>query len=234
MENRKTPEADLATKRPLFLNLGLVVAISLTIVAFEWRSVIEPIEIGEPQSFDNSTEVIFVPNTVVEPRQPPKPAAIPPKVILITDIKETKDENPGPELPNPDISFDPTDATDVLKNWKMEDEVAPEAPRDIVEERALFPGGDEALNKFLSQNLKYPKKAKDRNVQGTAYARFVIDVEGNISNIEVIKGLGFGIDEEIIRVLKSSPKWKPARYSYRAVAQRLVIPVKFHLHELQY
>ena len=111
-------------------------------------------------------------------------------------------------------------------------EVKPAAKEEVftvVEQAAQFPGGDAEMYKFLSKNIKYPAAAQRANVQGKVFLSFVVSPDGSISDIQVQKGLGFGCDEEAIRVVKSMPRWKPGRQSGRAVKSRFNLPISFVL-----
>ncbi len=99
----------------------------------------------------------------------------------------------------------------------------------VVEQNASFPGGQEALNKFLSKNIKYPAEAQRANVQGKVFLSFVVSPDGSISDVAVLKGLGFGCDQEAIRVVKSMPRWSPGKQSGRAVKSRFNLPITFQL-----
>jgi periplasmic protein TonB len=82
---------------------------------------------------------------------------------------------------------------------------------------AEFQGGNSALLKFLQKNFKYPEAAQRENVSGRFYVKFIVQVDGSLSNFDVIKSVGFGVDEEAIRFLKSSPKWIPAKNKGKTV-----------------
>ena len=100
-----------------------------------------------------------------------------------------------------------------------------------VEQNPEFAGGMNALLKFLQKNLRYPTPAVNANVMGKVYMQFVVGQDGNISKVDVLKGIGFGCDEEAQRVVKLMPKWSPGRQSGRAVAVRFTLPISFQLAE---
>jgi TonB family protein len=93
--------------------------------------------------------------------------------------------------------------------------------------KAKFPEGQQAFSKFLAKNLRYPKQAKDAQIQGRVIVSFSVDVEGSLSDIKVLKGIGGGCDEEVIRVLKLSPKWEPALNNGKKVKVQQTLPVNF-------
>lgn len=101
---------------------------------------------------------------------------------------------------------------------------------NVVEQQPEFPGGISALYAYVTSSLKYPEAAKMAKVEGKVFVRFVVDKTGEIRDAEIIKGLGFGMDEEAIRVVKAMPAWKPGRQSGRPVSVRFNLPVDFRLN----
>lgn len=99
----------------------------------------------------------------------------------------------------------------------------------VVEKSPEFPGGIEAMYKFLGENIKYPEAAAKANVQGRVFLNFIITSEGEIKDITILKGLGFGADEESIRVISKMPRWNPGMQSGRAVNVRYNLPISFQL-----
>ena len=100
----------------------------------------------------------------------------------------------------------------------------------VVEQMPEFKGGMDALMKYLSSNINYPKEAKDKNIQGKSLIRFVVEKDGSITDIEVARSSGNELlDQESLRVVKSMPKWNPGKQSGRAVRTRFVLPVMFRL-----
>ena len=111
-----------------------------------------------------------------------------------------------------------------------------EAPLDekvytSVEEMPEYPGGLEAMYQFLGDNILYPEQAKKANVQGKVFLSLVISSTGKIRDVKVLKGVGFGMDEEAERVVKRMPKWQPGREDGKEVAVRYNLPVDFLLNK---
>jgi periplasmic protein TonB len=99
-------------------------------------------------------------------------------------------------------------------------------------ERAKFPGGEKAFDNYLVKNLTYPEKALDRHIEGTVYAEVFLDEEGNVTKVESAgKRIGYGLEEEAIRILESSPRWMPARDAGKAVKSKLTIPISFKIDD---
>lgn len=99
----------------------------------------------------------------------------------------------------------------------------------FVEEWPEFPGGDIARVKFLSENIVYPKVAKEAGIQGPVHLTFVVEKDGSISNVNILRGIGGGCDEEATRVVSSMPKWKPGRQNGKEVRVQFNMPINFKL-----
>ncbi len=99
------------------------------------------------------------------------------------------------------------------------------------EQMPSFPGGSEALNKFITTNMKYPPLAKENGIEGRSMLSFTVGSDGKISNIQDIKKLGWGCDEEAIRLVKLMPAWIPGKQNGKAVAVRYTLPVKFAMQQ---
>jgi protein TonB len=101
----------------------------------------------------------------------------------------------------------------------------------VLDEYAEFPGGRAALQKYLDNNLQYPTTAKEMGIQGKAYLKFVVSDKGEISNVQILKGVSDcpECDKEAIRVVKGMPKWIPGKNNGKAVASWFNLPVKFEL-----
>ncbi|ARS36654.1 energy transducer TonB [Pontibacter actiniarum] len=98
-----------------------------------------------------------------------------------------------------------------------------------VEQMPEFRGGNEALAAFLSSKLRYPNAAQSNGVEGTVVVSFVVGTTGDISQVQVLKGLGYGTEEEAERVIRSMPDWKPGKQNGRAVPVRYTLPIRFSL-----
>ena len=98
-----------------------------------------------------------------------------------------------------------------------------------VEQMPEFKGGQQNLNNYLATTLKYPKEAKQALISGTVYIRFVVNADGKISNVEVMKGIGYGCDEEALRVVRNMPDWTPGMQNHKKIRCYYNLPVKFKL-----
>lgn len=102
---------------------------------------------------------------------------------------------------------------------------------DYPEQMPEFPGGGDALDQFLNNNLKYPPTAKEKAIQGKVYVGFVVEKDGTITNIQIRRGAHELLNEEAIRVVKLMPKWKPGSMRGKTVRTRYTLPIVFSLKE---
>jgi TonB family protein len=126
-------------------------------------------------------------------------------------------------------------ASDSSKNYQPVVGIDPgPAPGTIytsIDEMPEFPGGISALLDYLGRNIEYPKEAREGDVQGKVVVKFVVCENGTLCNEEVIRSIGGGCDEEVIRVVKAMPKWKPGKQNGKAVKVYYTLPVSFKFNE---
>ena len=225
MEAKKTPSADLTKSVGMFTNLGLAVAVGLTLVAFEYKSFDDSGLKNLAGITDNFEELLDVPIT----QQPPPPPPPPPMEQPI--IEEIPDEVKIEEKIEVNFDVDVKETT-VIKEIVISEVVVEEkadAIFDVVETQPNPPGGMSGWNKYLSENLKYPTQARRMGVEGSVILVFVINTDGSIQDVEVLRGIGGGCDEEAIKIVKNAPKWEPGKQRGRAVRTRMRLPIRFKL-----
>jgi TonB family protein len=127
------------------------------------------------------------------------------------------------------VGYAPPDDGPRFKNSDQSTPKSPNGDFTIVEQNPEFPGGVQELYKFLGRNIRYPSAASRSRISGKAFISFTVDADGNIRNPKIIKGLGFGIDEEVLRVVLQMPAWNPARQNGKAVSKEFALPVTFNL-----
>lgn len=223
MEDRKNPKLDLNRKKALFFNLGLVVALAFTLMAFEWKFYEEDTKVV----FNTDTEIIdeiIVPPTIHEPPKPP--------VLKHPRIIELPPDEEIPLEIEIDIDNDPFEEP-VIENIVYEEAPPVEdLPTDfiLVETQPTFMGG--GPEKFLAhifKNINYPDKARRLGIEGKVFVKFIIDKSGNITDVEVMKGIGGGCDEEAARAIADAPAWTPGKQRGRPVSVRMMVPINFRL-----
>jgi protein TonB len=172
-----------------------------------------------------------------QPRVKPQARFVTPKVT--PDNQVTQEEMPemasldGKDIGTENVAGDPNAPTPPFEldvpAGTGESSNANE-PFVWVSEMSTFPGDADAMNKYLSKHLRYPSTAQRKGTEGLVVLSFTVGATGEISNIEVVKSLGDGTDEEAVRVVKSMPKWTPGKQNGRAVPVRLTLPIRFAIH----
>lgn len=219
MELKKNKKYDLESRRPLFFGIGMVVSLSLTLVAFEWKSPIDPV-VKFDSDYEKYDELIIPPTTITQP-----PPPLPEEPI----IKETKEE----PIEEPDIKIDreilENDDIKFIPPPDMPEEKPEEAVRSYAEVMPSFEGGMGNFYAFISKKIKYPQAAKRMGVQGRIFVQFIVEIDGSLSDIRVLKGIGAGCDEEALRVMRLVPQFIPAKQGDVRVPVKMIIPINFNL-----
>jgi protein TonB len=226
MEAKKTPSADLNRTVGMFTNLGLAVAVGLTLAAFEYKSYDDSALKDLGAVSDSFEDIIDVPITEQPPPPPPPPPMEQPVIEEIPDEVKIEEKI--------EVNFDvDVKETTVIKEVVITEAVVVEekadAIFDVVETQPNPPGGMSGWNKYLSDNLKYPTQARRMGVEGSVILVFVINTDGSIQDVEVLRGIGGGCDEEAVKIVKNAPKWEPGKQRGRAVRTRMRLPIKFKL-----
>lgn len=226
MEAKKTPSADLTKKVGMFTNLGLAVAVGLTLAAFEYKSFDDSGLKDLGSVADNFEELLDVPITQQPPPPPPPPPMEQPVIEEIPDEVEIEEKI--------EVNFDvDVKETTVIKEVAIKEVVIEEEKADqifdVVETQPNPPGGMSGWNKYLSNNLKYPTQARRMGVEGTVIVVFVINTDGSIQDVEVLRGIGGGCDEEAVKVVTNAPKWEPGKQRGKPVRTRMRLPIRFKL-----
>ena len=224
MEAKKTPKADLENKKSIFFQIGLILALVVVLVAFEYKSYDKiTIDLQTRVADDIAEEIIPITEQKVKPPPPPPPKQVT-QIKIVEDDVEVEDDL--------DIDVEADDETVVeeyIPPSDEEEEVDEAEIFTVVESMPSFPGGMGELMKFLSQNINYPTLAKESGIQGRVFINFVVEPNGKISNVKVLRGIGGGCDEEAVRVVKSMPKWSPGKQRGKPVRVSYNLPVKFTL-----
>jgi len=149
----------------------------------------------------------------------------PPKQEELKDVQAASETVLGdPEADPNELSMDNTGASDVIGG-----DPEPESDETflMVDQMPQFPDGN--VQEYFSKHLKYPQKAIQREISGKVHLSFVIMPDGSVANVEVLKGLGSGLDEEAVRVVQGMPKWIPGKQGGRPVKVKIIQPIKFNL-----
>ncbi|WP_026998286.1 energy transducer TonB [Eisenibacter elegans] len=228
MEAKKNPKVDVNLKTGMFFNIGLIISLAITLFAFEWRTYDE-VDSGNQEVVEAREESTMEEPPITEMPPPPKPVIQDPEIIEVPDEEEIEEE----------IETKFSQVAEPLKKQEKV-EIKFEAPKlqeektdevfDIVEDQPAPDGGMEEFYKYIGKKMKYPTQARRMGIEGKVFVQFVVDVDGSLTDIKVVKGIGGGCDEEAVRVLEEYPKkWNPGKQRGRAVKVRMSLPIVFKL-----
>lgn len=221
MESKKNPEVDLEKRKSSFMWMGMVFALALVLVAFEWKIFDKTQTVSTDLQLDLIEEEI-IPQSIQKPPPPPPPPAPTTVIEIVDDEKEIEEE-----LEIEDLEVDQDTEIEIIED--VYEEVVEEEIFTIVEEMPSFPGGEAKLFEYLGKNIRYPQIAREAGISGVVYVNFVVGPEGNISDVKVLRGIGGGADEEAIRVVKNMPKWSPGKQRGKPVKVSYNLPIRFSL-----
>jgi protein TonB len=225
MEEKKSPKANLENKKLMFMQIGMIISLLVAWLAFEHKSY-------DKREIDPSllNREVVVEEEMVEitkqEEQKPQPVEMPKQTTqleIVQDDVEVEDIEINAEM----------DQNEVMEEYVApeieEEEVVEQEVFTIVEEMPGYPGGDAKMYEYLGKNIKYPQIARESSIQGRVFVNFVVEPDGSVTNVKVLRGIGGGCDEEAMRVVKSMPKWKPGKQRGKAVRVSYTLPVVFKL-----
>lgn len=228
MEIKKTPKADLENKKSTWLLVGYVIVLSFMFIAFEWTK--RDIKIDTSQAV---ADVVFEEEIIPITEQPeevtpPPPVAPPPVAETLTIVEDDADvdevdiastEELGQQV---EIKYVPVEVE--------EEEPEEQTIFEVVEEMPEFPNGGQAgLMQYLAKNIKYPTIAQENGTQGRVVCQFVVNKDGSIVDVKVLRGVDPYVDKEAVRVISTMPKWKPGKQRGKPVRVKYTVPVMFRL-----
>jgi protein TonB len=223
MDAKKNPQVNLENKKLIFRQIGAIIVLSLVFFAFEYKTNDINTNGSIQRDFINSP-VEEIPAITAQPKIIPPP---PPPVTRIQTIDNSTIETPNFQI---DASINPMEELPTSIS-KMNEEALIDDHTPIIAPEIMpeFPGGLEALLNYLSRNIRYPTEARQQGIQGRVYLSFVIEKNGSVSTIEILRGIGGGCDEEAIRVVEKMPNWNPGKQNGRPVRVIYNLPVRFSL-----
>ncbi len=229
MEIKKSEKANLENKKLLFIEIGLIIALAVVYVAFEWQTAEQQII-----ELEDTTQIIEVEEVIATQQETPPPPPSAPKMPVLSDQIDIVDD----EIVVDDNMFmnleDDTNMGVEIMDYveTVEEEVIEEEaiPFQLVEEKPSFMGGDaNEFSKWVNQRLVYPEIAKENGVQGRVTLQFTVESDGRVTNVKVLRGVDSSLDQEAVRVVSSSPRWTPGKQRDRAVRVTYTFPVIFQL-----
>ena len=213
---KKDPKISLENKKGMFFQIGLAVTLIAVLISFEWKSYDKSnYNLGELNLDDMEEEIIPITRQEVKPPPPPPP---PPEIIEIVE-DEVEIEN------EVEIEETDTDEDEIVEIEEDDEEFFM-----VVENMPEFPGGDLGLMKFIQKNVRYPAIAKEYNITGKVYVSFIVDKQGSVTNVKIVRGVDKNLDAEALRVVSLLPKYKPGKQRGKAVRVMFTIPINFTLN----
>ena len=225
MQLKKSPKASLEDKKLTYVLMGLVLVLSICYVAFEWTErEVTKYEVSDTDFFFE--EEIDIQQTTQETPPPPPPPAV--QEVEVLNVVEDDVETETIEInTEDDKDVEVVIAPPVEAPVEEEEE---EVIFVVVETMPEFPGGQQALFKYLAENVKYPVIAQENGIQGRVICQFVVNKDGSIVDVVAVRSSGeASLDKEAIRVIKSMPKWKPGKQRGKPVRVKYTVPVNFRL-----
>lgn len=181
----------------------------------------------------------------IDPNEPPPPPPPPPPPVMeqikFTPPEVTEEDIPDEEIPPPQEKLSETNVGEKTQEGDVDailpdlgDDAIGSGPEEVftyVEQMPSFPGGDVEMLKYIQKNIVYPQMEKEAGISGKVYLQFIVNKEGNISDVKVIRGVagGASLEREAMRVVKSMPAWKPGKQNGRPVTVQFTLPVNFVL-----
>ena len=224
MEIKKSEKASLENKKLLFTEVGLVIALLIVYLGFNWSSKDAQVAVLE----DTTQAVVEEEMIAIQNELPPPPPEAPSIPVLSDQIDIVDDDI---QLDD-DLFMNLEDNNQAIEIQDYrEAEVEEEAiPFQLVEQKPSFNGGDaNEFSKWVNSRLVYPEIAKENGVQGRVTLQFTVEADGRVTNVRVLRGVDESLDKEAVRVVSSSPKWKPGKQRDRAVKVTYTFPVIFQL-----
>ena len=230
MEVKKSPKADLEGGVGMSILMGMIVGLAVLFVGFEWGTKDVQVVTADEGVADiiaeEEIEITRPENTPPPPPPPPAPA--------VTEVLNVVEDDV--ELEQQEIISSEDDASAAQQETfvapVVEEEEEEESAQQIftvVEKQPEFPGGTAELFKYLSKAIKYPVIAQENGIQGRVVCSFVVNRDGSIVDIQVMRGVDPSLDKEAIRVISEMPKWKPGEQRGKPVRVRFILPVQFRL-----
>jgi protein TonB len=227
MELKKNPKVNLEKKKIIFIEIGLVVSLLIVLMAFEWKSTG-----GINTDFASIQEIVveeeMIPITEMEEVKPPPP----PEPVQVIDVINIVDDDVDidDDVDLFEMEFQDDIAVKIVDFQDDEEEVEEEEIFVIVEEMPGFGGGDSnKFREYISKNLKFPDIAAENGIQGRVFVAFVVEPDGRVSNVRVVRGVDPSLDKEAVRVVESSPRWTPGKQRGKSVRVSFTFPIIFVL-----
>ena len=227
MEIKKSPKADLESKKSTWLLVGYVIVLAFMFVVFEWTK--RDIKIDTSQAV---ADLVFEEEIIPITEQPEQVTPPPPEAPAIAETLTIVEDDADVEETAIVSSEELNQAVEIKYVPVAVEEEEPEEQTifEVVEQMPEFPnGGMAGLMQYLSKNIKYPTIAQENGTQGRVTVQFVVNKDGSIVDAKVLRGVDPYLDKEAVRVIMGMPKWKPGMQRGKPVRVKYTVPVMFRL-----
>ena len=229
MESKISPKADLTKKSGMFLEIGLIAALAICLLAFEWSSsdAVETMNLTAQTVAIEEEEIINTQEQIETPPEMPKIPVLSDIIDIVDDDIQVNDDLFIDMEDNANLGVEIMDYHAAVEEEEVEEEAIPFA---LVEEKPKFQGGDaNTFSAWVNKNLNYPEIAKENGIQGRVTLQFTVNTDGSVSDVKVLRGVDASLDKEAVRIVSMSPKWTPGKQRDRAVKVVYNFPVVFQL-----
>ena len=242
--NKEYGAYELRKRYNKHMNTAFIIAISVFVISVSVPAIMDFLDTLAPIEADTNVELTLVDAPPLDkdvPPPPPPPDPPPPvqETIKFTPPVVTEEPIDEKDIPPPQDEIKVQVGTETKEGTGdielptegdgKEEVEAPQQIFTIVEQMPEFPGGEEKLFEYLGKNIKYPSMARENGITGTVYVTFVVEGNGEISDVKKLRGIGGGCDEEAMRVVKAMPSWKAGKQNGKSVRVQYNLPIKFTL-----
>jgi protein TonB len=227
LDVQKSPKASLEDKKFTFVLMGFILALSVLYIGFEWTA--KEIRVADVMETDHFFEEEM---DIIQTAETPPPPPPPPPAEVIIEAINIVDDNVEVER----VNLNTEDRDDIVVEIRgpvaapveMIDEDV-DVIFQVVEKEASFPGGMQALMRWLGDNIRYPVIAQENGIQGRVTVQFVVNIDGSIVDVQVVRGVDPSLDREAVRLVQAMPRWAPGEQRGRKVRSRFTLPIAFRL-----
>lgn len=226
MKTKKTPGANLESKRSVFFGIGIIIALAFVITAFEWRTA------------ENDKDM-FISRKILDPPCDPPPITIDkkeikPKKKIIKPVLEFKvvEKKQEDKYDFPDIDPETLFPEEGFIDFNHEVDTDEVFDYIAIKEKPRFLGGDEStLLEWIYKHVKYPKTPREIGIEGTVLIGFIIDEKGSVTDVKILHSVDPCLDREALRVTRLMPDWTPGQQNMKPVKVAFKLPYKFELRD---
>lgn len=242
---------EIRKKYSAFVSRSLLIGVAIFALALLIPAIVRALNPPEEEEKEQIVSAELMEPPPLDPNEPPPPPPPPVEIPKVDQVRFLPPEVVEDEKVPQEEKIATVEELDTANAAAVTQQGDPNAEEDIVVEESgngnavideapkeeiftaveIMPSFNGDLKKFLERNLRYPNAAQRAGVEGKVYVQFIVGQNGDIRDVQVVKGLGFGLDEEAIRVVKMMPNWNPGRQGGRTVTVKYTQPIVFKLNQ---